>query len=863
MPDIFRGNDRSRIFVQRANVMERLRQDLRLAIRRLRKQPGFATVVVVTLAIGLGANTAVFTLMHALILRTLPVERPDELYRLGDGGDCCVNSNVPLRFSLFSYRLFEHLKANTPEFTELAAFQATTSPFGVRRVGQPESTTLPGAFVTGNYFVMFGVGAAAGRVLTADDDRSGAPPVAVMSHRAWTRYFGHDPAIVGADVIINGQSFTIAGVAAERFFGDTVRPDPAAIWIPIGQEPRLRGAASLLDRADQHWLYAIGRIQPSANPTQIEARVTARLQQWLMVQPFMNQQQRSSIARHSIVVAPAGGGVALARLQYSQSLNILFAASVTVLLIAIANLANLLLARADRGQAAIRVALGASSRRLMQQALVEGVLLALAGAVAGMAVAAVSTQTLLSWVFPLVNFVPIDSAPSVSIWVFAIALAVIAGVLFTAGPAWMMSRTPPLDALASVGRSVSTRSFVPRGSLLIVQVALSLVLLTSASLLGRSLRNLETQRLGFDPANRMVLHIDPPAIAGEIERLSALFSRIQDGIRRVPGAEDLAYAMYSPMDGNNWMGEVSIAGQRRDPDQRVYSSWNRVSANFFDTVATRVLRGRRFDERDGPASRRVAVVNQAFARRFFGDGDPIGQTVGLGDVSHAGDYEIVGVVDDVKFAGAREPDVRPMLFFPAFQTVEYADVTQRNVQARSTLPRTLIVRSAPNAQNIEAGARRVLAEIDPNINVIRVLPLTLQVNGNFRIERLLSRLIGIYGILALALALLGLYGVTAHAVAQRRREIGVRMALGADRTAVIGTCLKGPLLQTALGVAAGLGASVFVGRALSAQLYGLEGFDVAAFTTATIALVSSALVASAVPARRAAGLSPSTVLRTD
>jgi ABC-type antimicrobial peptide transport system permease subunit len=288
-----------------------------------------------------------------------------------------------------------------------------------------------------------------------------------------------------------------------------------------------------------------------------------------------------------------------------------------------------------------------------------------------------------------------------------------------------------------------------------------------------------------------------------------------------------------------------------------------VSANFFDAIGTRVLRGRAFDERDRPGARRVAVVNHAFARRFFDDRDPVGQTVGIGDASHAGDYEIVGTVDDVKFAGAREREVRPMLFLPAFQTVEYSDATQRNIQARATLPRTLIVRAAPHAQNVEANVRRVLAEIDPNISVIRVLPLTLQVTGNFRIERLLSRLIGIYGVLALALAVLGLYGVTAYGVAQRRREIGVRMALGADRAAVIGTCLRGPLRQTFVGVTVGLGASLVIGRAMSSQLYELEGFDAGAFSTATVALVVSALVAAVVPARRAAAVSPSTVLRSD
>ncbi|HUE86901.1 MAG TPA: ABC transporter permease [Vicinamibacterales bacterium] len=841
--------------------MSHLSQDLRFALRRLRQQPGFACIVVLTLAIGLGANTAVFTLVHALILRTLPVDRPGELYRLGDGTDCCVNSGLPVTFSLFSFRLFEHLHANAPGFAELAAFQANATPFGMRRAGQAVSSTLPGAFVTANYFTMFGVRPAAGRVLSADDDRPGAPPVAVISHQAWTRYFGQDPSVVGGDVVINGQPFTIVGVAAEPFFGDTVRPDPAALWIPMGQEPRLRGAASLLARADQHWLYAIGRIRPDSDPAQIGARATAALQQWLVEQPFLDERQRAEVGKHSITVAPAGGGVALARAQYARSLNILFAASAMVLLIAVANLANLLLARADRGQAAIRVALGASGGRLIQQSLVEGVLLALVGGAVGMGVAALSTRTLVSWVFPIVTFVPVASAPPATVWVFALGLAVLAGVLFTAGPAWMMSRTPPLDALSSVGRSVSTRSFVPRGSLVVVQVALSLALLTSATLLGKSLRNLEEQPLGFVPADRIVVHIDPPAIAGDIARIAALFSRIENGLSRVPGVERVAYSMYSPMDGNNWSSGISIGGRASDPEQPDFSSWNRVSATFFDTVGTRIVRGRGFDSRDAPGGQRVAVVNQAFARRYFEDANPIGQTVGIGDASHAGDYEIVGVADDVKFAGARQREVRPMLFLPSLQTVEYLDATASNVQARSTLPRTIIVQTAPAAQNVEAGVRRVLTEVDPNLNVLRVLPMTLQVNGNFRIERLLARLIAIYGVLALGLALLGLYGVTAYGVSQRRREIGVRMALGANRWGVVRTCIRGPLLQTSAGLAIGVVMSVFVGQAISAQLYDVDRFDPGAFGTAIVALMASAVVAAALPARRAAATNPSTVLR--
>src|SRR5262245_59882250 len=304
-----------------------LAQDIRLAVRRLHQQPGFALVAILTLAIGIGANTTVFTLVHALMLRSLPVERPDELYRLGDTTDCCVNSGLATIYSLFSYRLFEHLKAGAPEFDELAAFQVNTTPFGVRRRGESAPRPVPGAFVTTNYFRMFGVRAAIGRVLEPEDDGRGAPPVAVLSFRAWSQDYGADPSIVGDTLSVNGRSLTVVGVSSERYFGDTIRPDPAAIWIPIGQEPLMRGAASLIDRPDQNWLYAIGRLRPGTNPVQVGSRVTASLQQWLSVQPFITERDRPELPRQHIVVAPAGGGVGLARIQYARSLTLLFAAS--------------------------------------------------------------------------------------------------------------------------------------------------------------------------------------------------------------------------------------------------------------------------------------------------------------------------------------------------------------------------------------------------------------------------------------------------------------------------------------------------------------------------------------------------------
>lgn len=497
----------------------------------------------------------------------------------------------------------------------------------------------------------------------------------------------------------------------------------------------------------------------------------------------------------------------------------------------------------------------------MRQGLVEGVLLALAGGLVGVGVAALGTRALMGLVFPMVEFVPAKATPSAAVWLFALLLSVGAGALFSAGPAWALSRTPPIDALSGAGRTVQARSFVPRGSLLVVQVALSLVLLSSAGLLAASLGNLERQQLGFDPENRLVLRVDPPAIAGEIERLTVLFAQLEERLRRVPGVERVAYAMYTPMEGNNWSSDISVAGRKRDPNQWDGSSWNRVSAGFFETVGTRVVQGRGIDERDTPASRRVAVVNEAFVRRFIEDGRPLGRTVGIGDASHAGDYEIVGVTEDVKYTGATQPDVRPMLFLPSFQTVAYEDATAGNVQARSTLPRAIVLKVAPAARGVEEAARRVVASVAPDMSIFRVLPMNVQMSVNFRLQRLMARLTSVYGLLALALASLGLYGVTAYGVSQRTREIGVRMALGADRGRVIRSCVGGPVAQTVAGLAIGICGAVLAGRGIRAQLFGVEPLDPLVIGVATLALIVSAVLAAALPARRAAGVNPAAALR--
>ena len=841
--------------------MGHVREDLRVAFRRFRHQPGFTAVVVLTLAVGLGANTAIFALVDALLLRSLPVERPEELYRIGDRNACCVNSGLQGSYSLFSYRLMEHLRANADAFVELAAFQAQQGyTVGLRAPGRTRPEALNGQFVAGNYFRMFGVTAAAGRLLVPDDDRPGAQPVVVLSYRTWSR-LGLDAGIVGAAVTVNGTAMTVAGITAPAFYGDTLRPDPTGVWIPLAQEPALRGSGSLIERADQDWLYAIGRLRPGASPEQAGTRMTTALQQWLTSQPFLTDRDRGRLAEQHISVTPAGGGVQIVQRQFANPLSWLFLTSAVLLLIATANLANLLLARADRGQAAIRAALGASGGRLMRQAMTEGVVLAATGAVVGLVAAPLVTRALIALAFPTATFVPVNTTPSPSALLFAGALAIVTGLLFTGGPAWAMSRTAPLDALSGVGRGGHARSFVPRRSLVIVQVALSFAMIASAALLATSLDNLERQPLGFSPDERLVVRIDPPAPASDDPQARALFySRLQQRLQRVAGVASVSYSLYSPMEGDNWSSGISIAGRTSDPARPDSSSWNRVGPGYFDTVGTRVLRGRAIDDRDVPGGRRVTVVNQEFVRQFIPGQDPLGQHVGIGGPSHAQDFEIVGVVDDVKYSNASQP-VKPMIFLPGFQAGEYDDESARNVQRRSMMLRAIVVRTAPGTANIEPALRDAIAEVDPTLNVLRVLPMTTQVSVNFRVERLLARLTSLYGLLALALACLGLYGVTTYAVAQRRREIGVRIALGANRADVMRSIVSAPVIETLTGLVIGIPLALATGSAISTQLYGLGGQDPWVLGAAVVVLVVTTALAAIIPAMRAAAVDPVKALR--
>ncbi|HWK09271.1 MAG TPA: ABC transporter permease, partial [Vicinamibacterales bacterium] len=531
-----------------------LRADVILAMRRLLTAPAFTAVAVATLAIGIGGNTAIFTLIDRMLVEHLPVPRPSELYRLGDGGDCCVNSGLPGSYSIFSYELYRHLRDSTPEFVSLAAFQAHAR---TMTIGRPESNTpdetIKASFVSGNYFRTFEITPAAGRLLAPDDDRPGAPATAVMSYRAWSERFNRDPGVVGSTMSINGVPATIVGVTPQAFYGETIRPDPADLWVPLSSEPFLQPAAKLLTSKESNWLYVIGRLKPGTAIATLDARLTASLQHWLAANLTLSADEQRQLARQHITVVSAAGGVRAFTAAMAPGLSLLQAIAAAVLLIACANLANLLLARgmARRTETAVRLALGAPRVRLVRQALTESVLLASAGGALGLWIAYGGAKAIVATAMRGTTL-PVDPTPSVTVLAFACAASVGTGILFGIAPAVLGSRTDPIEAIRGAGRTTSDRGGRLRRGLVAGQIAISLVLVSCAGLLARTLIKLEAQDFGFARESRVMVYLAPSLQSIPQNQLAALYAGMEDRLLRVPGITNAAFSLYGPMSGDNW-----------------------------------------------------------------------------------------------------------------------------------------------------------------------------------------------------------------------------------------------------------------------------------------------------------------------
>jgi predicted permease len=846
--------------------------EIRYAVRQFWVARVFTATAILTLALGIGGTTAIFTLMHAVMLRSLPVGDPSRLYRVGDGNSCCVQGGPQDRWGMYSYPLFERLEAEMPEFEEVTAFQATTSRVSVRRQ-ETESVARPlrSEFVTGSYFSTLGVGAFGGRVFTVDDDRAAAAPVVVMSHHAWQGTYGGDRSILGATLVVEGHPFTLVGVTPPGFFGETLRGDPPDLWIPLQQEPLLNGDTSLLRQPVAAWLRVIGRLRPGATTDGMSARLTAVLRQWMQHDsgypanwmPDIVQ----SLSRQAITVVPAGAGVGIMKEQYGRSLRILLGVCGLVLLIACANVANLLLARsvARRGQTAVRLAMGASRRQIVTQALVESVLLAIAGGIVGLVVAVGAARLLLAVAFAGTTFLPIDTNPSPLVFAFAIAVALLTGIVFGAAPAWFATRTDPIDALRGAGRSTGDHSSFARTTLLVVQATFSVVLIAGSTMLARSLGNLENQDFGFDVPGRILVQLNRPPATYTAQKLSALYRDVEERLNRLPGVRGAGLALYNPLT-DNWGELILVAGHPPPkPGEQAGASWDRVSANYLQLLGVKLVRGRYFTPADNETSENVAVVNEAFVRRFFkNDEDPMDQHFGLDLPEYVNSYRIVGIVRDAKFAGfALDRPARPMFYAALAQTVDYQHPLMQRIEFQSHFARGILLISDLPPGTLEPEVKRALSAADANLTVTSIRTLQEQVDRSFDQQRAVASLAGLFGIVALLLAAIGLYGVTAYTVAQRTNEIGLRMALGADRRKVVNMVLNGAFRRIALGLALGLPLAVGAGRLLAAQLYGVQFWDPMALSIAGISLAGCAFLAAIIPAARAASISPMSALRAE
>ena len=856
--------------------------DLWHALRRLRKSPGLTLTAVFTLALGIGATTAIFTLVQQVMLQSLPVTKPDELWRIGDQARCCNwggysqdgnNNDEPNDWSLFPWETYKLFRANTPGFQDLAALQAGNAALGVRRArssGAPE--TANGQYVSGNFFQTLGVSAWRGRLLIDADDQEDAPAVAVMSFHAWQEKYGSDPSVVGSTYQINGHSFTIVGVAPPSFIGAKMvswgMPD---IWMPLTTEPMIDGATSRLKNPRVDWLDVIGRVRPGTNPKVLQAQLQSELHGWLGSHlADLSPQEKAVWQKQTLRVSSGGAGFSGMRKDYSEGLVLLMFTAFCVLLVACANIANLLLARGlrNRQQTAVRVALGASRGRLVRNALLESVALSLIGGAAGVAVAWAGARLILYLAFRTAQqstWLPVQASPSTPILLFALGASVLTGAIFGIVPAWMTSQAEPVEVLRGANRAVGGGSHWAQKTLVIAQAAVSLVLLSAAAMLGGSLRNLEHQNFGFNPDSRYLVYINPMLSNYKQEQLVPLFREIQDRLNAIPGVRSVSSATYAPLSGDQWGNSVRVQGKPEPgPREDIFTDWTRVTPGFFNTVGTGMVAGRAITEDDTENTRPVAVINEAFAKKFFGKQNPLGQHFGPGPVKNAGTYEIVGVTQNIQYVswGFKDP-ARAMFYIPEAQIVHFDQPDIQSYEIWSQNLYNIVIWAPGHPQNLVTQVKRALAEVDPNLVMYDVQPYSKVIQGTFDQQNMIASLTWLFGAVGLVLAAVGLYGVTAYGVEQRTSEIGVRMALGADRGSVIAMVLRGAFLHVGIGLGIGIPAAIGAGYLIASQLFGVTPWNPLLLGGATVLLGLAALVAAVIPARRAASIDPVQALRSE
>jgi predicted permease len=839
--------------------MKALLQDLRYGLRQLGHSPGFTAVAIITLGLGIGANTAIFSVMNTVILKNLPVHEPGRLAVFGKGlNEGVAGGNFPRSADLFSYLQYEQLRDHNEVFQGLAAFSSISAGIGVRLNGAAGPIEQAQAeLVSGNFFSVLGVHALLGRTLAKGDDRvAGAHPVAVISYRYWTKAFSRNPAVVGRSLDVNRTAFTIIGVTSPEFFGAKPMDSAPDMWLPLTMQPQVMLQESFLEDPSTFWLTLLGRLKPGVSLTQAQAGVNLHLKQLLIAAAGSSpsKEQLRRIAQSRIKLTSAARGISDLREQLSPTLLILMIFVGLVLLIACANIANLLLSRAAGRQKEIsmRMALGATRSRLVRQLLTESLLLALLGGLAGLLLASWGANSLAALISAADN--PLHVSLDPTILLFALAVTVLTGILFGIAPALRAARLDLAPALKEGARNLiagasGKRRFGMGKALVVSQVALSLLLLVGAGLLVRSLEKLEHQDLGFNRNNVLLVSIDPRLSGYKPNQLANLYQRLLDRVNALPGVRSATLAIYSLDSGEEMLDTVSIEGYTPAPGEHMSVQVNIVSSGYFKTTGMTMLLGRVIGPQDTQTSPKVAIIDQTMSRRFFRGKNPIGRRISLEPPLKG--IEVVGVAKDAKYNSPRG-EVPPMVFLP---------LTQLAGQNGGNYAGDLEIRTAVAPRNLMPEVRRAIGEIDKNLPIIGVKTLDEQIRSSLNQERLVAELSSFFGALALLLACVGLYGLMSYTVARRTNEIGIRMALGAQARDVLWTVMRDVLLTVGAGIAIGTPAAFAGGRLIASVLYDLAPSDPVTLVTAPLVLVVVALLAGYLPARRAMKVDPMVALR--
>jgi predicted permease len=830
-------------------LVDALWQDLKYGTRLLLKNRTFALVAIITLALGTGANAAIFQLVNAVRLRTLPVEKPHELVSVGidNHGKGRTGRGYGGR-SIFTEPIYRELERQQQSFSNVIAWGSDA--WDLARGG--EFIPARGYYVSGNYFETLGVRPFVGRLLSVSDDQKGCGiPAVVLSHAFWQSRYGGNTNVVGQALTLDRHAASVVGVAPPSFFGTEVGRQFDLI-VPMCAEPMIRGKQAT-GTGQQHvwWLDVMGRLKPDSTIDRARAHLESISPAAFKatVSPQYNAETAADFMANTLTAHSAATGVSNLRRDYATPIWVLLGATGLVLLITCANLANLMLARAtarDR-EIAVRLAIGASRGRVVRQLLSESLLIAALGAGAGMLLAGWLSQTLVVFVSTNSNRLAIDLTADWRVFAFIAFIAVLACLLFGLSPALKATGTDPARTMQGGGRSSSEghEAFALRRGLVVVQVALSVVLIVGALLFTRSLQNLATVDLGFRPAGLVRASVDVRSSGLSQDALVPAFDRIVERVADIPGVEKAANALIIPMTGPGWNERILLGGV----PQEGLSLFNQVGPTFFETMGTPLRAGRTFDSRDRIGSPQVAIVNESFARKFLKGRSPIGEIFQL--ESRPGEplrtFEIVGLVGDSKYMGLREED-EPIGYFPLTQE----PAIEPGIE--------VIVRSDVALASLTPALTRAIVEITPGASVL-YRPLPVYLRDSLVTERVMASLSGFFGVLAIVIATVGLYGVVSYMVSRRQSEIGIRMALGADAHSVVRMVMRESGWLLVIGGIIGIMLAAAASKPASTLLFGIKPWDPASFALALGALAMVTLVAAWIPARRASKMSPSLALR--